>query len=816
MTTRKGLGYPAFQAVLFFSGMAALIYQVVWQRVLTQAIGVDHIAIVFIVTIFMIGLGFGSLAGGMLHRLNLRILPMVYVAIELAIGLIGVFSLTVLRGVNAWFAKFGVNSISADFAVNCVVLFTPIFLMGMTTPIAIQIVKERLDNFGGSIGKYYGCNVLGAAAGSLISVFIIEAVTLKGTVYVAAALNFLVGAGVLIVFRLLKSEIEPVQPAESKQGMPTRAARKFIISQYRIYAAALCFGFANLAVQMISLRLFINYNSPIAYLFPFALAAYLVLMALGQALGGYWIDRLRGGKRHLLLALLAAGVAVTFVVVTNMPYKLLDELRPVFGAGRLEFMIMYSLPLAFFYMSPAFFSSAFLPVVTKMATPSIQRAGATFGTVLFWSTVGNILGAYLVGLILFQLIGSVACVLVIIAFMLAGLTLIGVFEQRSYGGSKPAQNPPILSTRIPLLGAALGTYRGRAVSLSLAAALLVIISLPRDYYRQSFANARDFVPIISASQPVASLEGLTSVTSIYVNPATPYRYEVRPYNSGAAAVISHEAAVYYRYYSLAGPMILDPKFRPRRILQIGMGSGEFPFVAKELPFLERFDMVELVPEVVDAYRTYSHPAIKRTLTNPKVQFYVTDGRRFVQKALARGEKYDFIQIGVTGLASAGISNIYSKDLFKGIRQLLNPGGYIAIEPYVAHARLSFEFFANGYMLDGNSWMFFHDEPLAIQQDKPVEVSEYLMRLLKAKDLSQMRRPLLPEQCKPDEVVFARLNRDAFVPRFDALLGTDDYLPFEYSYVARYFPGWVHPGVRITNINGTVGPSIKVAVTADCR
>lgn len=46
--------------VFFFSGFSSLLYQVVWQRVLTQEIGVDSISIAFIVTIFMIGLGFGA------------------------------------------------------------------------------------------------------------------------------------------------------------------------------------------------------------------------------------------------------------------------------------------------------------------------------------------------------------------------------------------------------------------------------------------------------------------------------------------------------------------------------------------------------------------------------------------------------------------------------------------------------------------------------------------------------------------------------------------------------------------------------------
>jgi hypothetical protein len=50
--------------IFFFSGFSSLLYQVVWQRVLTQEIGVDTLSVTFIVTIFMVGLGFGALWGG--------------------------------------------------------------------------------------------------------------------------------------------------------------------------------------------------------------------------------------------------------------------------------------------------------------------------------------------------------------------------------------------------------------------------------------------------------------------------------------------------------------------------------------------------------------------------------------------------------------------------------------------------------------------------------------------------------------------------------------------------------------------------------
>lgn len=50
--------------LFLISGFAALIYQIVWQRSLFTAFGVNIESITIIVSIFMFGLGIGSLAGG--------------------------------------------------------------------------------------------------------------------------------------------------------------------------------------------------------------------------------------------------------------------------------------------------------------------------------------------------------------------------------------------------------------------------------------------------------------------------------------------------------------------------------------------------------------------------------------------------------------------------------------------------------------------------------------------------------------------------------------------------------------------------------
>ena len=52
--------YPAF----LFSGMAALLYQVVWQRMLAMTCGSDIRSVTIVIAAYLAGLGVGSLLGG--------------------------------------------------------------------------------------------------------------------------------------------------------------------------------------------------------------------------------------------------------------------------------------------------------------------------------------------------------------------------------------------------------------------------------------------------------------------------------------------------------------------------------------------------------------------------------------------------------------------------------------------------------------------------------------------------------------------------------------------------------------------------------
>jgi predicted membrane-bound spermidine synthase len=116
--------------VFFLSGFAALIYQVVWQRSLYALFGINVESVTLVVTAFLLGIGAGSLLGGLISRSSR---PLVWFAVaEGAVGVYGLFSLDLFQTVSARIIT------APGYVIGIVIvalLILPTVLMGMTLPL---------------------------------------------------------------------------------------------------------------------------------------------------------------------------------------------------------------------------------------------------------------------------------------------------------------------------------------------------------------------------------------------------------------------------------------------------------------------------------------------------------------------------------------------------------------------------------------------------------------------------------------------------------------------------------------------------------
>jgi predicted membrane-bound spermidine synthase len=190
---------PAF----FCSGFAALTYQVVWQRVLFASFGINVEAVTVVVTAFLLGLGLGSLAGGVLSESTRFPQLVLFAALELLIGLYGLISIPLFH--RAAEASLGMSAAAAS-ATSFVLVVIPTLLMGATLPLLVAFAVRYSGNVGMSVGWLYFVNTAGSALAAIATVVVLmREFGLAGSVQFAAALNFLVGLFVLMQHQRMRA-----------------------------------------------------------------------------------------------------------------------------------------------------------------------------------------------------------------------------------------------------------------------------------------------------------------------------------------------------------------------------------------------------------------------------------------------------------------------------------------------------------------------------------------------------------------------------------------------------------------------------------
>jgi spermidine synthase len=189
-----------FILLFFLSGFCNLMYEIVWARMLNLVFGVTVFAVSAVLASFMLGLAIGAIGfGRIVEKVENRI-----VLFSLLHG--GIFiSAVVILLVFPWYQDLYlfINKIfHPDFYIMKILLFflslvfliVPTTLMGATFPAAVKIFARQEEHLGKDIGILYSVNTLGSVTGCIITIFfILGAAGMKGTVYIAAGTDLMIG-----------------------------------------------------------------------------------------------------------------------------------------------------------------------------------------------------------------------------------------------------------------------------------------------------------------------------------------------------------------------------------------------------------------------------------------------------------------------------------------------------------------------------------------------------------------------------------------------------------------------------------------------
>ena len=617
--------------LFFVSGMAALIYQTAWHRLLGLFAGADTIAAALVVGAFLLGLGVGSLVAGLYaDRLSRRAALIAFALCEVGIAAFALASPWLYYDV----IYRNLLPISASRAMVFAVVFAgllwPTFLMGCSLPFLSKAVVRRIDGSAQLIGRLYGVNTLGAGVGALVGGwYLIGTIGFDATIQVGAALNALVAVGGLWLARgldLRAGEDPPaVETAPGDASLVRRWALLVFIS-----------GFLIVALQIVWYRLIGVLLQSNGYSFSLVLAVFLLGDALGLLVGARIIDRIADARRFFFLmqglatavALAGAWAVYLGIGLGVLPDSFVDRDIVTGKAGDIGMIVV----LLVLVVLPASFIMGFsFPVVQKAVQQDIGRLGSRVGYVQLANIVGNSAGSLVAGLFLLDHLGTPGTLKLLVAIGL-GFSLL-----------------QLLGSRGP---------RWAFVPAALLAAGLWLFPGGEAFWRRLHGLTNERAIVAEDKTGLSLLK--------FVGPERALLYIQGHTQSNLPFDTVHN------FLGVIGPLAHPA---PRRVLVIGAGTGGTPYAAGAHPATEKVTVVEIVEPVVETLRRFTAGGgklgVDQLLTGGKYEVVVADGRH--KLALDR-ERYDVIEADAILPKTALSGLLNSQEFFRQVRAKLAPGG----------------------------------------------------------------------------------------------------------------------------------------------
>jgi spermidine synthase len=624
-------------ALFFFSGFAALVYQVVWMRQFALFLGSDVYAAAITLSVFMGGLSFGSwLAGKFADRLARPLLG--YGLIEVAIGLYALAFAALLQAFlpalrEVYREATPIAYQAARLGLAAALLVLPTTLMGMTLPLIVGGLVQRSSELGRRGGTFYALNTLGAFAGTLVAAFaLIPTLGIARTTHVAVWINLV--AGVIVALIGLKPRLAADRRLDEEKPVP------FDVGTARVALWAIGIsGLAALALEVVWTRILTLSFSGTVYSFAIMLASFLFGIFYGSRRAARTIDADPDPVRTFAYLELGLGFSVALlalfsVIVPAVFGQLVWGLTRVtgqnFAAGSL--LAQAGLALLLMFVPTALLGATF-PAAVRVCTPDARRAGEGTARVYAANTAGAIVGALLAGFVLIPAIGSRASLVVLAAVFAAnGLLLLR------------------------------GRRDAKAVIALGGTALVGIIALVLP--RPTVANYA--VQTGARPERIYHGEGVAHAVGIV---RAPNRDIIMLVDGNPEADTSF---IQRRHFILKAHLPLLLHAAPREVAVVGLGLGITLAATERNPEVESIQLIELTPEMPKAHR-HLDEITGGVLRKPKVNLRIDDGRNFLAMT---DRRFDMITADPIHPRISGVGYLYTDDYYRTLRDRLKTGGIV--------------------------------------------------------------------------------------------------------------------------------------------
>jgi spermidine synthase len=640
-------GFAAVLACFVLSGFAALLFQTVWTRTFSFVFGTSELAVATVLAAYMGGLAAGSAVAARFAG-RVRRPVWVYGALELAIALSALAVPVALRGATALHALWlgaqpdppdAGGPATALFYLACAfpILLVPTGLMGATLPMLTRYVVRSEREIGHRVGLLYAANTAGAVAGTLVAAFVLlPSLGLRATAWVGAGIGglvFLLASAVALASRGEQvppaPEAAPGAPPSRSAGPPRDAAGRLILP-----AIALS-GAVSFTYEVLWTRLLGHVLGGSVFAFATMLASFLVGIAVGSAIAARLASDRARAARGFGMAQLATAIlsALVFAALDRVP-----DLARALGAGVRGSLGANALLAALALLPSALAIGATFPFAVRLLARDERDAAPATARVYAWNTVGAIAGAIGAGYLWIPaagFAGTLTAAVGVNALLAAGTALV----------MRPRD--------------------GRLV----AAAALVCASLalvpPATPWRILRSSPFELAP---APGEVTYFRVGRAATVLLLDHAGQWRLRTNGLPEAAMQRRgAHPGGDATGHWLGALPALLRPELRS--LLVVGLGGG---LAVEAVPrSVERIDVIELEPEVVEANRTIGAGRRRDPLADPRVRVVENDARGALALTTRR---WDAVVSQPSHPWTAGASHLYTREFFQAVREHLEPGG----------------------------------------------------------------------------------------------------------------------------------------------
>ncbi len=665
----------------FLSGATGLAYQAIWFRHLQALFGVTTQALAVVVAAFMGGLAagawvFGGIADRSKHPLRL------YGWLEIGVAILAPLVAPLLTGIERIYVALHPSLAEAPVALAAlrlglalVALLGPTLLMGGTLPALTVLLRRESPpstSLHRDLARLYGLNTLGAVAGTaLVGFVLLSAVGLRRTTLIAAAANLVLGA--LCVWR--GSKVSPpvavAAPAGSLPGAGASALSAgeppLVLRRFAIIAFAVSGGL-SLVYEVAWTRVLTQIVGSSTYAFSLILTAFLLGLGLGSLAIGGWRGRDRAGLAGFCAAELgigatAAAVVPLFVRLPDLLLQGLGSVQSIPGVLGLQFALCLGIVLL-----PTLCMGATLPLVAGFVAAGRQDVGHAVGRLYAGNTVGGIVGSILAGFVLIPHLGSQRTLDLALlgnaAIAASGLVLLVRFGRQT-SAPAPAWRERLTPARVAMATVAVGLLVVGLATPAWDPYVLdagIAIGGPPLARSDAGATARD---IARGSDMLFYREGRNANISVRKDETQFYLKT----NGKTDGTTRGDMPTQLMLGLL--PTLVHPA--PVRTLVVGLGTGASARAAARAPSVERLDVVEIEPAVVEASQRYFGEVNSGLFEDARVHVVVDDARAFLRTTR---ERYDIVVSEPSNPWIAGIANLFSVDHYERCAARMAPDGII--------------------------------------------------------------------------------------------------------------------------------------------